>query len=82
MRKSSKKIIAIAAGIAAGSAMGILIVPEKKGKYLDKLKKAMDGKCSKEKLEMVKGKMEKHKARLETHIQRINSKLEAMETGS
>ena len=74
--------MAIEAGIVAGTAMGILFVPETRKKFVEILKKSLINKCRREKLEMIKGKLEKHKTKLEMHIQKINSKLNEFETNS
>lgn len=87
MKKPSKELITIAAGMALGGTLGVLFAPEKgyeMRKKLEaqarKLSKSFDGKCSREQLETVKEKMEQHKLRLERHLQKINAKLSEYET--
>jgi gas vesicle protein len=85
MKNSSKTLLA--AGLMAGGAIGILFAPGKGSesrkrleKRIGKFSRLMDGKCSKEKLEMVRGKLEQHKARLDESLQRINARIAARET--
>ncbi|MFI5151862.1 MAG: YtxH domain-containing protein [Chitinophagales bacterium] len=87
MEKSSKILIAGAAGLAAGALLGVLLAPEKGvesrqklAKGLRKLNKVIHGDISKEKLAFVKDKLEKHKERLERHIQKIEARLNRQET--
>ena len=85
MKNSSKTLIA--AGLMAGGAIGILFAPGKGSesrkrlkKRVEKFSRLMNGECSKEQLEKVKGKLEQHKARLDEYLQRINTKIAARET--
>lgn len=87
MKPTSKTAIAIAAGIAAGGAVGILFAPgkgnetrDKLGKQARKIAKSLGAGPSKEQLTMVKGKLEKHRKRIEKHLQKINSRLATEET--
>jgi hypothetical protein len=74
MKKSSKQLLAIAASMAAGAVIRTVLSPHKRtsGKYQGD---SWIHKCSREKLQMIKGKLEMHKSRLENKIQKINSKL-------
>jgi gas vesicle protein len=79
MKNSSKVLIALAAGVAAGSALGVAFAPQKgsetRKKWKDdmkRLKNYQNGQCKKEKLIRVKSK-------LENVLQKINSKIEAYE---
>ena len=85
MKNSSKALVA--AGLMAGGAIGILFAPGKGSESRKRLEKRikkfsglMNGECSKERLEMVRGKLEQHKARLEHHLERINAKIAAKES--
>jgi gas vesicle protein len=87
MKNSSKALIA--AGMMAGGAIGVLLAPGKGsesrkrlGKRIEKISRLMNGECSKEQLEMVRGKLEQHKARLEHHLERINVKIAEREIKS
>jgi len=78
MKDTSKEILAAAIGIAAGSALGVLLakIQIHKGEH-----RAQESSCTsrkREKLLFVKGKMEMHKERLERHLGRINAKIEAL----
>jgi hypothetical protein len=75
MKKSSKQLLAVAASLAAGAVIRTVLSPHKRtgsGKYQGD---TWISKCSREKLQMIKGKLEMHKSRLENKIQKINSKL-------
>ena len=85
MKNSSKALIA--AGLMAGGAIGILFAPGKGSesrkrleKRIGKFSRVMNGECSKEKLEKVRGKLEQHKARLDEYLKRINARIAARET--
>jgi predicted nucleic acid-binding Zn-ribbon protein len=79
MKKSSKQLLAISATIAAGAVLSIFTT--NKRKRTDKYQgESWIGKCSKEKLQMVKGKLEMHKSRLEKALQKIYSRLVELET--
>jgi hypothetical protein len=78
MKDTSKEILAAAIGIAAGSALGVLLanIQLHRGEH-----RAQDSSCAsrkREKLLFVKGKMEMHRERLEKHLSRINAKIEAL----
>ncbi len=80
MKDMSKEILAAAIGIAAGSALGILLAKDKKhsGEH-----HAEDSTCKnrkREKLLFVRGKMEMHRERLDKHLSRINAKIESLST--
>jgi hypothetical protein len=80
MKDNSKEILAAAIGIAAGSALGILLsnIQKHRGKHREQ-----DSSCrgrKRERLLFVKGKMEMHRERLEKHLARINEKLETLGT--
>jgi len=86
MDKSTRIMIAGAAGLAAGAMLGVLLAPEKgadsrkkMARGLRKLNKILHGEVSKEKLAFVKDKLEKHKERLERHIQKIDARLSRQE---
>jgi gas vesicle protein len=85
MKNSSKTLIT--AGLMAGGAIGILFAPGKGSesrkrleKRIGKFARLMNGECSKEKLEKVRGKLEQHKARVDEYLQRINAKIADRET--
>ena len=89
MKKSSKVLATVAAGMAIGGALGLLYAPEKGSetrakldKKLKKLTRNFDGNCNKEQLEFVKGKLEQHKQRLEKHLQKINARIAEKEANS
>lgn len=76
MKNTSKEIMAAAIGIAAGSALGILLAKNKN----DSAEQKTGNSClnrKRERLTFVKNKMEKHRERLDRHLQRINAKIEA-----
>jgi hypothetical protein len=80
MKDTSREILAAAIGIAAGSALGILLAKDRtrSGEH-----GAGDSSCKsrkREKLLFVKEKMEMHRARLDRHLSRINAKIEALGT--
>ena len=87
MDKSTKILIAGAAGLAAGAMLGVMLAPgkgaesrRKLARGLRKLNKLLHGDVSREKLAFVKDKLEKHKERLERHIQKIEARLNRQET--
>jgi uncharacterized membrane-anchored protein YhcB (DUF1043 family) len=77
MKNSSKEILTAAIGIAAGTALGVLLA---KARHKQEEKKSgefpLRNKYN-ERLIFVKNKLEKHRERLDRHLQRINSKIEA-----
>lgn len=72
-------MIVIAAGIAAGAAIRTLFTSHKGKNARLHRRDSWIGKCSKEKLEIVKGKLEMHKIRLERAIEKINARLGELE---
>ena len=72
-------MMVIGAGLAAGAAIMTLFVSNKKKKKGIQRGDSWIGKCSKQKLEMVKGKLETHKIRLERAIGKINTRLGELE---
>jgi gas vesicle protein len=77
MKNASKVLIALAAGVAAGSALGMAFAPAKgsetRKKWKEeakKLKMFQNGDCKKEKLVRVKTK-------LENVLRKVNSKIES-----
>jgi len=78
MKDTSKEILAAAIGIAAGSALGVLMTNQKK--HPDDRKPAGSA-CQgrkRERLFFVKNKLEMHRERLDRHLSRINSKIESL----
>ena len=80
MKKSSNQLMAIAAGVAVLATIRILFASNNGEKGDKKGRRLWFRKCSKEKLQMVKGKLEFHKSRLERHIQKINSRIAEFES--
>jgi hypothetical protein len=79
MKKSSTQLMAIAASVAVLATIRILFASNKGGNADKKGRRLLFGKCSKEKLQMVRDKLELHKSRLERHLQKINSRLAEFE---
>ena len=82
MKETSKEILAAAIGIAAGSALGILLAKDKMhpGRHPEG-----DSSCKtrkREKLLFVKGKLEMHRERLDRHLGRINAKIDSLGKGA
>lgn len=82
MKKSTKILATVAAGMAIGGTLGLLYAPDKGSetrakldRKLKKLNRDFNGGCSKEQLEFVKGKLEQHKQRLEKHLLKINERI-------
>jgi len=80
MKKSTRQMMVIAAGLVASAALSTLVVSGKKKNNPMRRRDTWIGKCSNEKLEMVKGKLQKHKSRLETAIQKIDTRLGDLQT--
>lgn len=80
MKKYSKQLLSVMAGVAAGAAIRSLIVANKK-KRSDKVQgNSWMDKCGKEKLQKIKDKFEMHKLRLEKKLQMINTRLAQIES--
>jgi hypothetical protein len=77
MKESSKEFLTAAIGIAAGTALGIILTKTKHEQVENKSGNLSTRNRNKEKLIFVKNKLEKHKDRLDRHLQRINSKIES-----
>ena len=75
MKHPSKQLMAFAATIAAGALIKVLFAPDKRQEKNRNWGKILNKKCSKEKLQMVKGKLEMHKLRLERAIEKINARI-------
>jgi hypothetical protein len=73
-------MMVIAGSLAAAAAISSLIVSKKMKNPDCHRRDSWIGKCSKQKLEMVKGKLETHKIRLDRAIEKINTRLGELET--
>ena len=78
MKNASKEILAAAIGIAAGSALGVLMAEhnERPGKH-----RTGESPCRsrrRKRLLFAKNKLELHRERLNHHLSRINSKIESL----
>ena len=80
MKNSTRQMMVIAAGLAASAAISTLVASGKRKSNHMNRRDSWIGKCSKQKLEMVKGKLETHKIRLERAIDKINTRLGVMES--
>jgi hypothetical protein len=78
MKDTSREILAAAIGIAAGSALGILLAKNKTGPAARRMEDSACKSRKREKLLFVKGKMEMHRERLDRHLNRINAKIESL----
>ncbi len=78
MNNLSKTVLAATIGIAAGSALGILLAPDKGDQKEDQSGGKSCQDKYKAKLIFVRGKMLKHRERLDQHLVRINAKIEAL----
>jgi len=80
MKNSSKQLMVVAASVAAGAAIKFLFTSRQQKRPYKYQGESWMGKCSKEKLEMIKGRIEMHKSRLENQLQKINTRLGQFET--
>ena len=71
MKNSSKQLMVVAAIIATGAAIKFLFTSRQQKRHDKYQGESWMGKCSKEKLEMIKGRIEMHKSRLEKRLQKI-----------
>ena len=78
MKNTSREILAAVIGIAAGSALGILLVKNKTGSTALRTENSPCKSRKRERLLFVKGKMEMHREKLERHLSRINAKIESL----
>ena len=80
MKKYSRLLIFLAAGLASGAAANALFASHKKKKTGIKRGDLWIQRSGKEKLTMVKSKLEMHKLRLEKVLAKINLRLEVLQT--
>jgi hypothetical protein len=78
MKDKSKEILAAAIGLAAVSALGVLINGKKNRADNHKTAGTSCQSRKRERLYFVKNKLEMHRERLDHHLNRINSKIESL----
>ena len=81
MKNASKEIMAVAIGMAAGSALGVLMAKRKDNPGTGKSGDSACRSRKRERLVFAKNKLEWHRERLNHHLNRINSKIESLSPG-
>ena len=82
MKNASKEILAAAIGMAAGSALGVLMANHKESPGKHQTGESPCRSRRRERLLFAKNKLELHRERLSHHLSRINSKIESLSPGN
>ena len=80
MKNVSNEILAVAMGIAAGTALGVLVAKPKDQASAPKSGRSACRNRRRERLLFAKNKLELHRERVNHHLSRINSKIESLGT--